>query len=163
MNFFIARRRARFPVCYDFRWQYSIKERTIKRRRGISVSEAASRGTVFLSRLLATTCAATPIAFAGEADTVAADVDCVQQVCSFAVSVRHTDTGWSHFADHWRILDLDGNELGRRVLLHPHENEQPFSRRLADVEIPNGVRRIAIEAHDSVHEYGGQRLEVDIP
>ncbi|MDH3377652.1 MAG: hypothetical protein OEQ39_11935 [Gammaproteobacteria bacterium] len=108
-------------------------------------------------------CVATPLAFAGEADIVAADVDCVRRVCSFAVSVRHADTGWSHYADHWRILDLDGNELGRRVLLHPHENEQPFTRRLADVEISNGIRRIAIEAHDSVHEYGGQQLEVDIP
>ena len=103
------------------------------------------------------------MAFAGEADIVAADVDCVQQVCSFAVSVRHADMGWSHFADHWRILDLDGNELRRRVLLHPHQNEQPFTRRLEDVAIPNGIRRIAIEAHDSVHEYGGQQWELDIP
>lgn len=145
-------------MCYDSRWRNSIRA-----RRNIWVSDADSRNTAFLSHLLASTCIATPIAFAGEADVVAAEVDCVQQLCSIAASVRHSDTGWSHFADHWRILDLDGNELGRRVLLHPHENEQPFTRRLADVEIPNGIRRIAIEAHDSVHEYGGQQLELDIP
>ena len=36
----------------------------------------------------------------------------------FDVTIRHPDTGWDHYADGWRVLDMDGNELGLRVLHH---------------------------------------------
>jgi hypothetical protein len=29
----------------------------------------------------------------------------------FDVSILHPDTGWDHYADGWRVLDMDGNEL----------------------------------------------------
>ena len=41
----------------------------------------------------------------------------------FDVTIRHPDTGWEHYADGWRVLDMQGNELGMRVLHHPHETE----------------------------------------
>ena len=47
---------------------------------------------------------------------------------SFDVTVAHNDEGWDHYADWWRILDPDGNELARRVLRHPHLDEPPFTR-----------------------------------
>ncbi|NVO56787.1 hypothetical protein HW561_13420 [Rhodobacteraceae bacterium B1Z28] len=68
----------------------------------------------------------------------------------FDVTVRHPDTGWDHYADGWRVLDMNGTELGMRVLHHPHENEQPFTRSLSGVAVPNGVTQVQIQARCSV-------------
>ncbi len=68
----------------------------------------------------------------------------------FDVTIRHPDTGWDHYADGWRILDMDGNELGMRVLHHPHENEQPFTRSLSGISIPGGATQVQIQARCSV-------------
>ena len=100
---------------------------------------------------------------AGEADVVKAEADCAAQTCTFRVSVRHDDTGWEHYADHWVVLDPDGKELGRRVLLHPHETEQPFTRSLGGVRVAEGINQVTIKAHDNVHEYGGEALVLDLP
>ena len=100
---------------------------------------------------------------AGEADAVAVKVRCRGAVCSFAVTVRHDDSGWKHYADRWEVLDMDGNELATRVLRHPHVDEQPFTRKLDRVKIPEGVTRVRIRAHDLVHGYGGEEVEADIP
>ena len=70
---------------------------------------------------------------------------------SFSVTIRHPDTGWDHYADGWSINAPDGTELGYRKLLHPHENEQPFTRSLAGVNVPDGVTEVVVRAHDSVH------------
>ncbi|WP_112321075.1 hypothetical protein [Oceanibium sediminis] len=72
----------------------------------------------------------------------------------FDVTVRHGDTGWDHYADGWYILSPDGAELGYRKLLHPHQNEQPFTRSLSGVAIPEGLDRVHVQAHDSVHGRG---------
>lgn len=66
----------------------------------------------------------------------------------FDVTIRHPDTGWDHYADGWRVLDMDGNELGMRVLFHPHVNEQPFTRSLDGVKIPAGTEQVQIQARD---------------
>lgn len=66
----------------------------------------------------------------------------------FSVTIRHPDTGWDHYADGWRILDMEGNELGMRVLYHPHETEQPFTRSLDDVKIPDGTTQVQVQARD---------------
>ena len=68
----------------------------------------------------------------------------------FDVTISHPDTGWDHYADGWRVLDMNGNELGLRVLYHPHVNEQPFTRSLSDVAIPAGITQVQIEARCSV-------------
>lgn len=44
------------------------------------------------------------------------------------VTVSHRDTGWDHYADQWRVFSADGTQLAERILLHPHETEQPFTR-----------------------------------
>ncbi|MEL6617847.1 MAG: hypothetical protein AAFP16_03155 [Pseudomonadota bacterium] len=66
----------------------------------------------------------------------------------FSVTIRHPDTGWDHYADGWRVLDMDGNELGLRVLYHPHVNEQPFIRSLDGVIIPEGTTQVQVQARD---------------
>jgi len=70
---------------------------------------------------------------------------------SFDVTIRHPDTGWDHYADGWSVNAPDGTELGFRKLLHPHETEQPFTRSLSGVAVPDGVTEVIIRARDSVH------------
>ena len=64
----------------------------------------------------------------------------------FDVTVTHPDTGWDHYADGWRIEDADGNVLGMRVLAHPHVNEQPFTRSLSNVIVPDGTIKVFVRA-----------------
>ena len=63
-----------------------------------------------------------------------------------SATLSHPDTGWEHYANGWRVLDMDGNELGLRVLAHPHEQEQPFTRSLNGVMIPQGTTQVQIQA-----------------
>jgi hypothetical protein len=81
----------------------------------------------------------------------------------FDVSVRHADIGWDHYADAWEVLAPDGTVLGTRTLLHPHTDEQPFTRWLTGVRIPDDVAEVTIRAHDSVHGHGGKALTVVVP
>ena len=68
----------------------------------------------------------------------------------FDVTLSHPDTGWDHYADGWRVLDMQGNELGLRVLFHPHVDEQPFTRSLGGVSIPAGLTEVRIQARCNV-------------
>jgi len=100
---------------------------------------------------------------AGEADVVDVTAKCrSNSVCDFSVTVRHADEGWDHYADRWEVLTLDGDVLGVRELLHPHEDEQPFTRSLSNVEIPEGVSEVTVRARDSVHQYGGKEITVKL-
>ncbi len=81
----------------------------------------------------------------------------------FDVTVRHGDTGWAHYADKWDVVAPGGEILGTRVLLHPHEREQPFTRSLSGVSIPRGVARVTVRAHDKIHGYGGKVVTVAVP
>lgn len=79
-----------------------------------------------------------------------------------AVTLRHDDTGWDHYADAWRVVTQQGDELARRTLWHPHVNEQPFTRSLGGIEIPAATQVIFVEAHDKVHGWSPDRLRVDL-
>ena len=82
---------------------------------------------------------------------------------TFHVSVRHADKGWDHYADLWRIVDPDsGRVLGERVLLHPHDEEQPFTRSLSGVNLPDGQDRVTVQAKCTVHGFGGREIVVDL-
>ncbi|MCF6305593.1 MAG: hypothetical protein L3J33_09490 [Rhodobacteraceae bacterium] len=80
----------------------------------------------------------------------------------FDVTLRHDDTGWDHYADGWRVLSMDGAELGTRVLVHPHVNEMPFTRSLGGVEIPEGMTRVLVVAKDNLGDWGTQNYEVNL-
>lgn len=81
----------------------------------------------------------------------------------FDVTVRHDDTGWQDYADAWEVVAEDGRVLGKRVLLHPHVNEQPFTRSLSGVAIPVGTKQVLIRAHDNVEGYSGNEFVLDLP
>ena len=107
---------------------------------------------------------ATSAAVAGEADVVKVAVtEPAPGSFRFDVSVRHGDEGWDHYANAWQVLGPDGSVLGERVLLHPHETEQPFTRGLSGVAIPSEIRTVIIRAKDSVHDFGGKEMRVDLP
>lgn len=72
----------------------------------------------------------------------------------FDVTVSHYDEGWAHYADGWEVIGPDGTRLGFRELLHPHVAEQPFTRSLPGVRVPEGLTEVQVRAHDSVHGWG---------
>ena len=108
---------------------------------------------------------ATPLepAHADKADVVGAKAkQTAPGVWRFDVTVKHGDTGWDHYADRWDVIGPNGEELGVRVLAHPHENEQPFTRSLGGVKIPEGTSHVTIRANDSVHGLGGAEMTVEL-
>ena len=102
--------------------------------------------------------------FAGEADVLKVDVNAVgSEVFKFIVTVRHDDSGWDHYADKWDVVAPDGTVLATRILYHPHVDEQPFTRSLGGVAVPAGTSAVTVQAHDSVHGYGGETFTVRLP
>lgn len=112
-----------------------------------------------------------PVAVTSNAD---ADVEFVRAVknsetWTFHVTVRHPDTGWEDYADGWDVVLPDGTVLKRnvddpftRLLLHPHETEQPFTRSQSGLTIPNGITQVTVRAHDLVDNFGGAEVVVDL-
>lgn len=98
-------------------------------------------------------------ALAGEVDVVDAEATKAGDGnWRFDVTLRHADEGWDHYADAWDVLAQDGSILGTRTLYHPHVEEQPFTRSLSGVAIPDGVDEVTIRGHDKVHGYGGKEF-----
>ncbi len=105
-----------------------------------------------------------PSSFAGEADVIEVKVSrSGKNSYNFTVTVLHKDTGWKHYANKWDIIDEKGIVSGTRVLLHPHVEEQPFTRSLSGVEIPDNLKALNVRAYDSVHEYGGKVVSIKLP
>lgn len=82
---------------------------------------------------------------------------------TFSATVASADTGWDKYADAWEVRAPDGDVLGVRELLHPHVDEQPFTRSLAGVDIPGDVDRVTVAARDSVEGFCGEVFEVPVP
>jgi hypothetical protein len=101
-------------------------------------------------------------AFAGDVEIVNTRFE-LQSSGSWHISttLKHDDSGWDHYADAWRVVNVKGEVLGTRTLFHPHENEQPFTRS-DTVNIPEGVKIVYVEAHDKVHGWAKQRVRVDL-
>jgi len=79
------------------------------------------------------------------------------------VTVRHADEGWDHYADAWQLVDVEtGEVLAERELLHPHVAEQPFTRSLVGVRLPEGTTRFVVRARCQVHGFGGREVRVDL-
>ncbi len=88
---------------------------------------------------------------------------------TFHVTVSHPDTGWEDYADGWDVVTPDGEVLKpdpsspfTRLLLHPHVNEQPFTRSQSKIVIPEGVTEVIVRAHDLLDGFGGQEIRVDL-
>lgn len=69
----------------------------------------------------------------------------------------------SRYADAWRVLAPDGSVLGERILLHDHANEQPFTRSLSGVTIPEDVTEVTVEGRDQEYGYGGKTVTLQVP
>lgn len=101
-------------------------------------------------------------ALAGEADVIGAEARQIEgESWSVSATILHADTGWEHYADRFDVLAPDGTVLAERVLLHPHVEEQPFTRSVR-VTIPGDIDRIIVRAHDSVHGLGGAESEITL-
>lgn len=104
------------------------------------------------------------VAYGGKADVIEVKVkEVADNVYHFEVTVVHTDEGWKHYADRWDVVAPDGTILATRTLHHPHVKEQPFTRSLSGVKIPKTIERVTVRAHDSLHDYGGRTVTVDLP
>ena len=120
--------------------------------------------------LAATATATQPPEGRGNADVLhVRAVEANDGTWTFHVTVEHPDTGWEDYADGWDVVTLDGEVLKRtaddpftRLLLHPHENEQPFTRSQSGIPIPLGVTQVRVRAHDLVDGYGGREVVVDL-
>lgn len=103
------------------------------------------------------------ISFANEASVLRVKFTCNNQnICNFNVTIKHKDTGWKHYVNAYEILTMERVLIAKRVLHHPHVNEQPFTRSISNVKIPKNVKSVIIRAHDLIHEYGGEELIVNI-
>lgn len=78
------------------------------------------------------------------------------------VTVTHPDTDWEHFADGWELLDEAGNQIAFRELMHPHVEEQPFTRSLRNVMIADGTKKIWVRARCSRDGWSTERTEVTL-
>jgi hypothetical protein len=96
-------------------------------------------------------------------------VQSVDGAWTFHVTVQHPDIGWEDYADGWDVVMPDGTTLKpdpdspfTRLLLHPHVNEQPFTRSQSSIIIPPDVTQVRVRAHDLVDGYGGREVLVDL-
>lgn len=72
---------------------------------------------------------------------------------TFSVTVESPDIGCAQYADWWEVLDFDGGLIYRRILLHSHVDEQPFTRSGGPVPVAADVQ-VWVRAHMSTGGYG---------
>lgn len=126
------------------------------------------RGIVIATLLLAS-CSSTggdassPPAVEGSANVVDATLSSTAVGYTVNATVSSADTGWDKYADAWEVRDEQGRVLGERILAHPHETEQPFTRSLSRVQIPEEVLELTIVARDSVLGFCGEVFILEVP
>ena len=105
-----------------------------------------------------------PLAAAGAADVIGATARRSNDgTWTFEVSMRCDDKNATYFCDRFEIMTLDKRVLGVRRLLHDHADEQPFTRALHGVRLPDAVaRRVLIRGHHNVRGYDGATFELDL-
>jgi hypothetical protein len=74
-----------------------------------------------------------------------------------AVTVRSPDRDCGHYADWWEVVSEEGRLLYRRVLMHSHPDEQPFTRPGGPVPIAADAT-VVVRAHFHPTGYGGAAL-----
>ena len=101
--------------------------------------------------------AATLEATPTRADVIAVSVEGEPGSYTFDVTVRSPDTGCDQYADWWEVVSAGGDLVYRRVLLHSHVGEQPFTRSGGPVDI-QPVDQVLVRAHMTTTGYGGEGL-----
>ena len=135
--------------------------RAILTTAGAATNEPAASTTVELAITQPPPTTATTAMGEGCADVVAATAKRRSDGSwTFAVTVSSTDTGWEKYADAWEVRSPGGEMLATRQLTHPHEAEQPFTRSLSGVVIPEGTVEVTIAARDSVLGFCGEEFRL---
>lgn len=101
-------------------------------------------------------------AVAHDATVLEVRVEKAGMLWNFHVTVEHDDTGWDHYADGWEVQDANGQRLAYRKLMHPHVTEQPFTRSLSGVAIPDGTEAVFVKAHCSKSGWSSGLIKVDL-
>jgi len=91
------------------------------------------------------------------ADVLSVQVTGSPGAYQFAVELSSPDTGCEQYADWWEVVSADGELLYRRILLHSHVDEQPFTRSGGPVEIDANTT-VYVRAHMNTTGYGGKIL-----
>lgn len=76
----------------------------------------------------------------------------------FAVQIKSPDTGCDQYANWWEILTEDGELIYRRILLHSHIDEQPFTRTGGPVAV-EANEILIVRAHMHPDGYGGNAFK----
>lgn len=113
---------------------------------------------------------ATPDLSAANADVLFVKAEeTAAETWTFQVTVFHPDTGWEDYANGWDVVLPDGtvvlpnpDDPFTRLLLHPHETEQPFTRSQSNIHIPADVTAVTVRAHDLVAGFGGEEVAVEL-
>lgn len=106
--------------------------------------------------------AASP-ALANPPEVVGADAQRNGADWTVSVTIRHPDTGWDHYASGWEVLAPDGSLLGYRELTHPHVDEQPFTRSLTGVAVPEDVEFVLIRPRCTLDGWIAAPTRLDMP
>jgi hypothetical protein len=141
----------------------------------VTVPAEVATATVAIPAVPSPAATTTPAPALQEAGTANADVLFVRAVqaqdrsWTFHVTIQHPDTGWEDYADGWDVVTPDGTVLKpdpdspfTRLLLHPHVDEQPFTRSQGNIAVPEGVTQVRVWGHDLVDGYGGRQVTVDL-
>ena len=89
-----------------------------------------------------------------QADVIAVQASGQPGVYQFNVGIRSPDKGCAQYADWWEVVSTDGKLLYRRVLLHSHVDEQPFTPSGGPVPIQADTV-VWVRAHMNPGGYGG--------
>ncbi len=89
-------------------------------------------------------------AFADPAQVEAVTLTQRADAWTVSVTISHGDTGLDDYADGWRVETPGGEILGTRVLHHPHVEEQPFTRSLGGLSLPDDVTEIVVRTRTTV-------------
>jgi hypothetical protein len=84
-------------------------------------------------------------------------------VYDFDVTISSRYDSPARYADGFRVMSVKGVFYGERILLHDHASEQPFTRDLYNVKIPQGVETVLVQARDKIYGYGGKSVRVNLP
>ncbi|HAV75896.1 MAG TPA: hypothetical protein DCX53_00935 [Anaerolineae bacterium] len=92
-----------------------------------------------------------------EASVLTVSVTGSENKYQFNVEISSPDKGCDQYADWWEVLSEDGKLLYRRVMLHSHVEEQPFTRSGGPVPIDENTI-VILRAHMNNGGYGGTVL-----
>jgi len=88
-----------------------------------------------------------------DAEVIRVSISGIPGSYSFSVTVRSPDAGCEKYADWWEVVTPEGQLIYRRVLLHSHVGEQPFTRSGGPVKIQPD-ETVIVRAHMNIAGYG---------